>query len=334
MPRSPAQPPARRSGCLKLLLLFLLADVVLLFLIGQIYYNLGSNATLWAWRDSAAPLEVKTKRGWRLVSEATTAELGEAMLEQYRDQDLRWCSLPVRRRADTFVQSVIGSVFGSEMNIVTISPSHLAFETSFKPNFVGTTAKERLHAEEAEFAVLANFREPNGKPLGWVYHGGQQVNRPFPVWTGVFFVKQGKPWFGPKSLLDEVPGPIEEGTQGYPSVMKNHTVFSYVDVAPDKFFDGKKITYRSLAGMRQDGTAVFILSGDGGVCNVTEVTELARKLNVQHATLLDGGRALQYSIRAGGSAYHFHAFNTQLDLGPKWMKPQRSPVYIVAKPKH
>jgi len=73
--------------------------------------------------------------------------------------------------------------------------------------------------------------------------------------------------------------------------MKNHTVFSYVDLAPDKFFDGKKITYRSLAGTRRDGTAVFVLSGDGGVCNVSEVAELAKKLDVQHATLLDGARA-------------------------------------------
>jgi hypothetical protein len=64
-----------------------------------------------------------------------------------------------------------------------------------------------------------------------------------------------------------------------------------------------------------------------------EVTEIARKLGVQHATLLDGGRALQYSLRIGRSAYHFHAFNTELDVGPKFMRPQRSPVYIGARRK-
>jgi uncharacterized protein YigE (DUF2233 family) len=154
------------------------------------------------------------------------------------------------------------------------------------------------------------------------------VNRPFPAWTGVFFVKEGKPWFGPKSLLDEVPGEIQEGTQGYPSVMKNHTVFSYIDDKPDLFFDGKKITYRSLAGMRKDGTIVLVLSGNGGVMNVAEVTEIAHKLEVQHATLLDGGRALQYSLQTDSGAYHFHAFNTELDLGPKRYRPQRSPVYL------
>jgi len=325
--------PPRRTGCLKLLFWFAVFDVVILFCVGQLYYNLDSNMNLWAFQSSKAPLEVQTKHGWRTVTEVTMAELGEALIEEHMKNGFRWCSLPVRRRADNPLQGVISSLFGAEMNIVTISPKQYAFETSYLPGFIGTTAKERLYHESLDFSIVANFREPNGKPLGWVYHQGQLVNRPFPVWTGVFFVKGSLPYFGPKSLLDEVPGAIEEGTQGYPSVMKNHTVFSYVDLAPDKFFDGKKITYRSLAGTRRDGTAVFVLSGDGGVCNVSEITELAKKLDVQHATLLDGGRALQYSIRSNWGSYHFHSFNTQLNLGPKWMRPQKSPVYIAVKPR-
>lgn len=321
----------RRAGCLKLLFWFAVFDAVVLFGIGQVYYNLDSNLLLWAVQGSSAPLEVQTKRGWRTVSEVTMAELGEALVEEHMEEGLRWCSLPVRRKTKGVLQDGVTSLFGAEMNIVTISPTHYAFSTSFLPGFAGTTAKERLYRESLDFAIVANFREPNGKPLGWVYHQGKQVNRPFPAWTGAFFVKEGKPYFGPKSLVDEVPGEIEEGTQGYPSVMKNHTVFSYVDLAPDKFFDGRKITYRSLAGMRRDGTLVFVLSGDGGVCNVSEITELARKLDVQHATLLDGGRALQYSIRSTWGNFHFRAFNTQLDFGPKWMRPQRSPVFIAVK---
>ena len=116
------------------------------------------------------------------------------------------------------------------------------------------------------------------------------------------------------------------------SVMKNHTVFSYVDVAPDRFFDGNKMTLRSLAGMRQDGTIVFILSGNGGMMNVAEIAALAQKLNVQHATLLDGGRALQYSLRLGKVSHDFTAFNTILDLDWKGFEWERSPVFIVARP--
>jgi uncharacterized protein YigE (DUF2233 family) len=115
--------------------------------------------------------------------------------------------------------------------------------------------------------------------------------------------------------------------------MKNHTTFSYVEMKPDEFFDGSKISYRALGGMRKDGTIVFVLSGDGGVMNVSEVTEIARKLDVQHATLLDGGRALQYSIRTDDGPWHFHAFNTELPFQHKWLERQRSPVYIGARRK-
>jgi uncharacterized protein YigE (DUF2233 family) len=325
---------SRRKGCLKLLLWFALVDLVVLFIIGQVWFNLGSNLVLYAFRDSKAPLEVKTRHGWRPVAEATIAEMGEALVSQHAEEDFRWWSLPVRRQSKTLLQSLVSNLFGSEMNIVTISPRRFEFMTSFQSSFANTTARERLNTDGLSFAIVANFRDPKGKPLGWVVHNGQQVNGPFPKWTGVFFVKGGLPYFGPKSLVDEIPGPIEEGTQGYPSVMKNHTIFSYVDLAPDKFFDGRKITYRSLAGMRRDGTAVFVLSGDGGALNVMEVAEIARKLDVQHATLLDGGRALQYSIRTGGGAWHFHAFNTSLDFGPRFMRPQKSPVYIGVKPRN
>jgi len=326
--------PSRRTGCLKFLLWFAVIDCVILFIIGQVFYNLGSNLMLYAFKDSKAPLEVKTRRGWRPVSEASIADMGEALVQRHLEPDFRWCSLRVRRHANTALQGLLSSLFGAEMNIVTISPNSFDFMTSFQPGFAPTTAKERLDADGLTFAITANFRDPSGRPLGWVYHNGVQVNRPFPAWTGVFFVKEGRPYFGPKSLLDEVPGSIEEGTQGYPSVMKSHTVFSYVDLAPDRFFDGRKVTYRSLAGMRRDGTAVFVLSGKGGAVNVTEVTEIAKKLDVQHATLLDGGRALQYSLRTGYGSWSFRAFNTMLNFGPPFMRPQKSPVYIGVKPRN
>jgi uncharacterized protein YigE (DUF2233 family) len=154
------------------------------------------------------------------------------------------------------------------------------------------------------------------------------INNPFGDWSGCFFVKSGKPFFGPKSLEMENPGPIQEGSQVYPAVMKNHTIFPYVELKPDEFFDGSKITYRALGGMRRDGTIVFVLSGDGGVMNVAEVSEIARKLDVQHATLLDGGRALQYSIRTADGPWHFTAFNTLLPVERKPLERQLSPVYI------
>ena len=115
--------------------------------------------------------------------------------------------------------------------------------------------------------------------------------------------------------------------------MRDHTVFRYVELKPDKFFDGKKITYRSLAGVRQDGTVVFILSGDGGVLNVAEIAQIAKKLRIQHATLWDGGRALQYRFRDGEFSFGFHAFNNSVKFSKPGWNRVRSPVYIAVSPK-
>ena len=299
------------------------------------HYQWRSNLVLLATRDSKQPLLVQTKRGWKKVTDVSLAELDGAGRNLFSQDGLKLIELSVRREAQTGLEKLAQWLCPARVNVLQISPTQFDFTTSFKPGFVLTTAKERLESEGATLAITANFRDPAGKPLGWVIRNGQQVNRPFPAWTGVFFVKNGRPYFGPKSLVDEVSGTITEGAQGYPSVMKNHTVFSYVDLAPDKYFDGRRIAYRALAGTRKDGTVLMVLSGLGGVMNVSEVTALADKLQVQHATLLDGGKALQYSLNLGGQGreIHFRAYNTLLDIGPKWMAAQRSPVYIVVKKK-
>lgn len=311
-----------------MLLLLVLAGALLVWLAGEVFFNLNSNIVAVSVRDSKQPLQILTKRGeWKPASALTAGDLDAALIERHRETGMRWATLKVRRAGGTLA-SVAQRLFGAEVQVVTLSPDRFDFMTTYQPKFALTTARERMADGNFWFTITANFRDPQGRPMGWVYHEGRQVNSPFGDWSGCFFVKDGRPWCGPKSLLNEVPGLIQEGCQVYPSVMKNHTTFSYVDLKPDAFFDGSKISYRSLIGMRQDGTIVFVLSGDGGVMNVSEVTEIARKLGVQHATLLDGGRALQYSIRTDDGPWHFHALNTELPFKHKWLERQRSPVYI------
>lgn len=300
----------------------------------EYHFNLSSNFVAVTVRDSKTPLELRLKKGgWKKAADVSATELGAMLVERHREDGFHWSSLSVRRQPDGMIQKFSQGLFGAEVNVLWITPERFDFQTSFQPKFALTTAAERMDAEDLWFSITANFRDPDGKPLGWVYHESREVHGAFPNWKGCFFVKGGKPYFGPKSLLDSVPGPVEEGTQGYPSVMKDHTVFPYVDLAPNKFFDGTKITYRALAGMKRDGTIVFVLSGDGGVMSVSEVTDIAKKLDVQHATLLDGGRALQYSIRTATGPWHFHAFNTNLAFKHPWLVRQRSPVYIGVRKK-
>ncbi len=321
-----------RGGCLLRLLAFAVLAAVVLFAIADHYFNLRSNITYLAFRSTSAPLEVHFSDGtWKNASTLSHHELDRALVKKADANGVTWSRLRIRRKADGVWQHLAQTCFNAEVNVIEFAPQHFQFATSFMEHFGLTTARERFETGGLLFSITANFRDPKGKPLGLVVHEGQQRNAPFPAWTGYFFVKDGKPWFGPKTLYDETPGLLTEAAQGYPSVMKNHTVFSYVDLAPNKYFDGEKITYRAVAGMRQNGTIVFILSGNGGVMNVAEAAALAQKLNVQHATLLDGGRALQYSLRLAGRTYHFAAFNTTLDLKWKVLEPQRSPVFITVK---
>lgn len=319
--------PGKR-GCLKLLLLLAVLGVLVSWIVAEVYFNLNSNLVAIGVRNSTRPLQILSKRGeWKGATALTTADISAALIERHEEPGLRWATLKVRRGGD-FLAEAAQRLFGAEVHVIVIQPARFDFMTTYRPKFELTTARERMAQENLWFSITANFRDPKGKPMGWVYHEGRPVNPPFGDWSGCFFVKDGRPWFGPKSLLNEVPGLIQEGSQVYPSVMKNHTVFSYVDLKPDEYFDGSRISYRALGGMRKDGSIVFVLSGDGGVMNVSEVTEIARKLDVQHATLLDGGRALQYSIRTDDGPWHFHASNNDLDIQRKPLERQRSPVFI------
>ena len=318
----------KKGGCLKTVLLALLAGGLITWVFAEVFYNVGSNLVAVSVRDSKETLQVWNRKSvWRKVGTLTPGDMSHSLIERHSEPGLKWSTLKVRREGGVLAGLAQG-IFGAEVHVLVIDPLKFEFMTSFKPKFAVTTAAERLATDQLAFSITANFRDPAGKPLGYVYHESRQLNPAFKEWSGCFFVKGGRPYFGPKSLLDEVPGPMEEATQGYPSVMKNHTVFSYVDLKPDSQFDGSKITYRSLAGMKKDGTIVFVLSGDGGVMNVSEVSELARKLDIAHATLLDGGRALQYSLMTEDGPWHFTALNTRLNFKHRWLEAQRSPVYI------
>lgn len=314
---------------LKIMLLIAFTGMLAAYMAGEVFFNLNSNIVYLAVREATSqPLKIRLKRGaWKEPSDLTPADLAAALIERHAEPGLRWASLHVQRQAG-MRGTLAQKLFGAQVHVVTISPERFDFMTSFQPGFAVTTARERMESENLWFSITANFRYPGGKPMGWVYHEGIRHNAPFGDWSGCFFVKDGRPYFGPKSLEADVPGPILEGSQVYPAVMKNHKIFSYVELKPDELFDGSKITYRALGGMKIDGTIVFVLSGDGGVMNVAEVSEIARKLEVQHATLLDGGRALQYSIRTDDGPWHFTSFNTRLPLESKLLERQLSPVYI------
>ncbi|MEI6536624.1 MAG: hypothetical protein WCN98_14865, partial [Verrucomicrobiaceae bacterium] len=248
---SKADPKKRisRGGCLLRLLALTALVAAVIFVMADHYFNLQSNLTYLAFRSTTAPLEVRLSDGtWKIANGMTQHEMDRAMVRKAESNGATWSRLRIRRKPNDTLQRLAQTCFDMEVNVIEFAPQRFQFTTSFKEHFGLTTARERLETDELLFSITANFRDPKGRPLGRVVHAGQERNASFPAWTGYFFVKDGKPWFGPKSLFEETPGTLTEAAQGYPSLMKNHTVFSYVDLAPNKYFDGEKITYRAVAG--------------------------------------------------------------------------------------
>ena len=160
----------RKRGCLKLLLLLALAGALLSWLAGEVFFNLNSNLVAVSVRDSKAPLQILTKRGdWKPAAALTAGDLDAALIERHRETGMRWATLKVRRTGGTLA-SIAQRVFGAEVQVVTLSADRFDFMTTFQPKFALTTARERMTDGNLWFSIIANFRDPKGRPMGRVYH--------------------------------------------------------------------------------------------------------------------------------------------------------------------
>lgn len=299
-----------------------------------------SNFYFLSYEGSSKPLEIKLKDGsWLRVGEMKGEQLSSAAQPLYQSDKARAWSLQGQRAAVGDRQKLASRLVSPEVYVFEFDPEKFEFGVFADRDASGVfrplTVDRALGPSEEGFAINASYFDPNGQPLGLIIDDGQQISREYKAWSGFFFVKEGQPWFGARSLYEELPGEATEVIQGYPSVMKNHEVFHYLNKEPDRFFNGSEVTFRALGGVKEDGTVVFIVSGQAGVMTMAEITQLAKLWGVKHATLLDGGKSLQYCFRFGGTEVAFHAFNNSLEIGEYWngrLKPERPPVFLKVTP--
>lgn len=312
----------------------------MLLLIGAIIwteqeFNLRSNLMLYLIRDTELDLLLyaDSKDDWESVFAISKADIKADLDTLFDMEGLLHCQLRIHRASEDWRVSTINAISSPHLNIFEFDPAFFRFEAAFDKHFKLTTATQLAKQKELNFCINANYFDENDKPLGAVIHQGKQVNRNFPNWTGFFFVKNGKPYFGPKSLLEQTAGQPSELLQCYPSIMKDHLVFDYVHLKSNPYFDGNSKTYRSLAGMRKNGHIIWIVSAEGGILDVRELASLAEKLGLQHATLFDGGSSLQYQLSYHGHHHSFSALSERFSLAP--LIPQldivHPPVYLGVK---
>ena len=282
-------------------------------------------------KTSDKPLSVEDAEGVLVsIIEAEPDQVQQNLDTLHRQPGMRTLRLPIVRPAKGVFQHIANWLNPSHLYITEWNPNYFDFKIYHEDDFASSSVKEQVEQHNLSFAVNANFYSLDYEPLGMVFRGGKQQNPRRPDWTGWFFVKDGVPYAGPTSLLDSIKGEWQEAVQAYPSLMKNGTVFNYLSFEESPFFNAKKLSYRSLAGMRKDGTIVFILSEKGGILNIREIAALAKKLDLWHATLFDGGRALQYQVQMEGYEHAFRTFYAYPDLSfiSRKLRPARSPVYI------
>ncbi len=324
--------------------------VLLLSLIGLIVgmkldrdFSIRSNFVFLEFRNSREPLAVKLASGkWAVVTKMNSEAMAGALEKNVkrRGDGFRWSTLSVRRKSNIWRESLLNGMVGSEVHVVEFDPEHFEFSPWFEQEgaeFVPSDSLSVLKATgpETRFVVGANYYGPDGQPLGWLVRDGKEIRKQWKSWSGFFFVKGGVPRFGPRSLLESTQGELTQATQGYPSVMKDGILFDYVTKNEDEFFNGSELNFRSLAGVTEDGRIIFVLSGTGGMMDMAEVTRIAKFAGVHDATLLDGGRALQYGLRGPGGKEGFHSFNNTVDWDglPQRFAPERPPVFLLVRRK-
>jgi hypothetical protein len=196
-------------------------------------------------------------------------------------------------------------------------------------------AKEKANAD---FVLNTSFYSVENEGLNEIVidnvkYGGVSTSA-----SGFFKVIDGKPYAGPRSIFLTKKGAATHSCQAFPSVMKEGVVFNYLETLKASW---RYKTYRNLIGTKANGNLVCIVSNEGGLVSVNEISQIAKHYGVVNATLFDGGSALQYSFDDGDYSCSFSAIANS-GFVPGFIKrlirkksnsnvPARSPVYLYVR---
>jgi len=296
-------------------------------------YNITSNISYFLFRNSTESLIVKCDKELILLDKLSHRSISNCIKLVHSENGLKVYELSFCRVGENYLQKLYSRIISSTLVILEFDPNRFSFDVFFKKDshFFPETASEILNSNNLVFSVNANFFHKNHQPLGWVMKDGKVANERISEYKGYFFVKNDKPYFGPESLYNETSGQLRCAAQAYPAVMKNGQIFNYISNKANPFYDSYCANYRSLARMKRNGDIIFILSNKAGIISFTEISLIAKQLDVYHATMFDAGMALQYAFRSGKYSEYFEATNTVLNFPIKGLKRMRSPVFIGIK---
>lgn len=241
-------------------------------------------------------------------------DLNSDLIELCDNESVNVKELSIKRTSAGIGAKTLIAINPPRVRVITFKQNQNNFEIAFSEG--GLTSRKNVGGDVA-FSVNSNFYDTEQKTLGEVIVNGEQHGYETGS-SGYFKVIDGKAYVGPRSLFEGNSGNIEFACQAHPSVMKDGIIWPYIlNETMNKTSWGRK-TYRNLGGMDKEGNIVFVLSGDGALLSVKEISEIALDLDVQTATLFDAGSSLQYTLKTKGCRLNFAAYNNQMSFGPKY----------------
>lgn len=276
-----------------IIILFILLAIVVVFL--GVLYSPVSNSHLLFKRDGAAIVYDR-----------------DQLAGLYKDENVKISKLNFSREGESPLKKVLNIIVPPRLYLFEFKINKYNFSVSLDEK--GQTAKQRIGLGD-NFSINSAFYDTENRSIGEVIVKARQHGRRTNS-SGFFKVINGVAWVGPRSLFYNKRGKVEYSCQAHPSVMKNGVIWHYIknETNGENF---KERTFRNLSGINADGNIVFLVSGEGGLLSVKEISQIALKLNIKTATLFDAGSALQYQFNNKHYRLGFRVYNNDFYLGAK-----------------
>ncbi|GLR15895.1 hypothetical protein [Portibacter lacus] len=216
----------------------------------------------------------------------------------------------LRRRNSSITKRIVNKISRPKLYYIEFKENKNNFSVAYYKN--GSTAKSNVR-DEAMFSINSSFYDLNFDPNGLITVKGEEYGIPSKS-SGHFKVINGRAKAGPTSIFDQSKS-VDYSCQSHPSVMKNGVVWDYILNESKNETYWKSKTYRSLVGQHSNGNLCFLISGNGGLLSIKEITLIGKSNNILTATCLDAGAALQYAFRNNDYGLSFSSLNNKLSLG-------------------
>lgn len=306
--------------------------IVYFLLAGFICNILCTETNYYFYFDQGSTLKVIDNGSWVYIQNAHQLDTRE----QYANPNVVIQTIDIKRDQKSFLGKAINSLITQKIQVFIFKPTNEFFLVA-DPNhgFTPMSVNEAFQRKKSTFLINSSFYDSLNNPLGEIIYCSKRFQSSSKS-TGCFNVIQGVPHVGQKTTLNGNDTHPTYACQGHPSVIVNGQMLpKIITLSVNKW---KERRYRNLIGEKADGSIVFIASGNGGLLDVKEITQIANLIGVKEASLFDAGVALQYAFQSQGYSYEFSAFNNDLDLGSMIDRIgmnifganfiQRSPIYI------